>query len=149
GLKKYPIHLSTAVTGADDGGSPGTSKEEMDIPAPGDIRNVMVALSTRDGAWNGLLQHRYGEGERSSGHAEGKLVLAAMKSLTGDFYEAVEKVADMFKVKGDIFPIVNESVVLHAEMTDGTIVSGESNIPHEHKIISRIFLTPENIEPNP
>src|SRR5699024_3171335 len=49
----------------------------------------------------------------------------------------------------DIFPIVSESVVLHAEMTDGTIVSGESNIPHEHKIISRIFLTPENIEPNP
>src|SRR5699024_1022662 len=30
-----------------------------------------------------------------------------------------------------------------------TIVSGESNIPHEHKIINRIFLTPENIEPNP
>src|SRR5699024_2336704 len=65
------------------------------------------------------------------------------------FYEYVEILADMFKVKGDIFPIVNESVVLHAEMTDGTIVSGESNIPHEHKIINRIFLTPENIEPNP
>ncbi|HLR23651.1 MAG TPA: YvcK family protein [Pseudogracilibacillus sp.] len=149
GLKKYPIHLSTVVTVADDGGSTGKIKEEMDIPAPGDIRNVIVALSTADEELNGLFQHRFDEGETLSGHAVGNLVLAAMKSLTGDFYEAVEKVADMFKVKGDIFPIVNESVVLHAEMTDGTIVSGESNIPHEHKIINRIFLTPENIEPNP
>src|SRR5699024_12220871 len=107
---------------------------------------VIVALSTADEELNGLFQHRFDEGETLSGHAVGNLVLAAMKSLIGDFYEAVAKVADMFKVKGDIFTIVNEYVVLHDEMTDGTIVSGESNIPHEHKIINRIFLTPEIIE---
>ena len=57
--------------------------------------------------------------------------------------------SQLFKVKGNIYPVVKESVVLHAKMTDGTIVSGESNIPHKHKVIERIFLTPDYVEPNP
>ena len=78
-----------------------------------------------------------------SGHSLGNIVLVAMNSITGNFYEAVEKVSQMFKVKGNIYPIVNESITLHAEMEDGTIVSGESNIPIKNKKIKRVFINSE------
>ncbi|MED4958883.1 uridine diphosphate-N-acetylglucosamine-binding protein YvcK, partial [Paenibacillus macerans] len=40
-------------------------------------------------------------------------------------------------------------VVLHAEMEDGLIVTGESKIPEVRGKIKRIFLEPEEVEPLP
>lgn len=149
GLKQYPIDLSTIVTVADDGGSTGRIRAEMEIPAPGDIRNVIATLAQVDPEIKQLFQHRFSGTNDLSGHAVGNLVLAAMNSLTGDFYTAVKKVSNLFRVEGNIYPIVNGSVVLHAELDDGTIVSGESNIPVKNKKIKRVFLTPEEMEPIP
>ncbi|PXW89503.1 putative cofD-like protein [Pseudogracilibacillus auburnensis] len=149
GLKKYPIELSTIVTVADDGGSTGRLRKDIEIPAPGDIRNVIAALSNVDAELKELFQHRFQVSNGLSGHSLGNLVLVAMNALTGDFYSAVKKVSDLFQVKGNIYPIVNESVTLHAEMDDGMIVSGESNIPMKNKKIKRVFLTPNNLEPMP
>lgn len=146
GLKTYPIHLSTIVTVADDGGSTGKIREDIEIPAPGDIRNVIVAMSNVDEELHELFQHRFDGANGLSGHSLGNLVLVALHSLTGDFYGAVQKISKVFQVKGDIIPIVNESVTLHAEMEDGTIVSGESNIPVKNKKIRRVFLTPNDVK---
>src|SRR5699024_12747584 len=79
----------------------------------------------------------------------GNLVLAAMNDVTGDFYHAVKQVARLFCVEANIYPISNKSLTLHAELNDGTIVSGESNIPVKNKKIERVFLTSETMEPNP
>ena len=48
GLKKLNIDLTAIVTVADDGGSSGMLREEMQMPPPGDIRNVLVALAERE-----------------------------------------------------------------------------------------------------
>lgn len=149
GLKAYPIELTTIVTVADDGGSTGRLRKNIEIPAPGDIRNVIAALANVDNELHDLFQHRFQAANGLSGHSLGNLVLVAMNSLTGDFYSAVKKVSNIFKVQGDIIPIVNESITLHAEMDDGTVVSGESNIPIKNKKIKRVFLTPNNVEPIP
>ena len=46
GIKNIPdIDLSAIVTVADDGGSTGRIRSLYQIPAMGDIRNVLVALS--------------------------------------------------------------------------------------------------------
>ena len=45
GLKAFPVDITAIVTVADDGGSTGRIRDVMDIPAPGDIRNVLAALS--------------------------------------------------------------------------------------------------------
>src|SRR5699024_9135489 len=66
-----------------------------------------------------------------------------------DFFSAVQQLSKLLQVEANIYPIVNESVVLHAEMEDGTIVSGESNIPLKNKQIKRVFLTPNNLRPMP
>ena len=39
--REYPIDITAIVT-VDDGGSTGKIRSEMDIPAPGDIRNVIT-----------------------------------------------------------------------------------------------------------
>lgn len=149
GLKNHPLNLSAIVTVADDGGSSGRLRTEMAIPAPGDIRNVIAALSDAEPMLLDLFQHRFVNGNGLSGHAMGNLLLAAMTSVTGDFYNGIKEISRVLNVKGKIYPIANENMQLHAEMEDGEIVSGESNIPKANKKIKRVFLSPQPIIPLP
>ncbi|MUK89109.1 uridine diphosphate-N-acetylglucosamine-binding protein YvcK [Ornithinibacillus sp. L9] len=149
GLKNLPIHLTALVTVADDGGSTGRIRNEMAIPAPGDIRNVIAALSEVEPMIIQLFQHRFSIGNGLSGHSMGNLLLAAMTSITGDFYTGIKEISRVLNVKGEIIPISNENLTLHAEMEDGSIVAGESNIPLANKRIQRVFLDPEDVKPLP
>lgn len=71
GLKNLPIDLTALVTVADDGGSTGRLRDEMEIPAPGDIRNVIAALSEAEPMLLELFQHRFAVGNGLSGHSMG------------------------------------------------------------------------------
>jgi uncharacterized cofD-like protein len=147
GLKNLPVDLVAIVTVADDGGSTGRLRDEMEIPAPGDIRNVIAALSDAEPMLIELFQHRFEVGNGLSGHSLGNLLLAAMSSVTGGFYDGVKEISRVLNVKGTIYPISTEKISLHAKMTDGTIVSGESRIPESNKEIDYVFLRPEPIKP--
>lgn len=147
GFKKYPVDLTTIVTVADDGGSTGRLRADLEMPAPGDIRNTIAALSNVDEELEKLFQYRFETNKELAGHALGNVFLVAMSAMTGDFYQGIKQVSKMFQVTGKIYPVVNEPVVLHAEMTDGKIVSGESKIQLEHKKINRVYLTPDNVKP--
>lgn len=147
GLKEYPINLATIVTVADDGGSTGRLRETIEIPAPGDIRNTIAALANVDAELEELFQYRFMENENLAGHSLGNIVLAAMSTVTGDFYKGIQKISKLFSVKGEIYPIVNEPAILHAVMEDGTVVTGESKIQLGDKKISRVYLTPEDLKP--
>lgn len=149
GLKKLPIDLTAIVTVADDGGSTGRIRTEMEIPAPGDIRNVIAALSDAEPMLLELFQHRFTQGNGLSGHSMGNLLLAAMTSVTGNFNNGIKEISRVLNVKGKIYPISNENMSLHAEMIDGEIVSGESNIPLAQKKIKRVFLEPQPVKPLP
>ncbi|KEZ52084.1 gluconeogenesis factor YvcK family protein [Metabacillus indicus] len=147
GLKVYPVDITAIVTVADDGGSSGRLRDELSIPPPGDIRNVLAALSDVEPLVENLFQHRFNKGNSLTGHSLGNLILAAMTNITGDFFHAVTEMSKVLNVRGKVLPAANKSVVLHAEMEDGTIVSGESKIPYSGKKIKRVFLSPETIEP--
>lgn len=147
GLKEYPVDITAVVTVADDGGSSGRLREELHIPAPGDIRNVLAAMSDVEPIVEQMFQHRFQSKNELSGHSLGNLILAAMTSLTGDFVHAIQEMSKFLNVRGKVLPAANQSVVLHAEMEDGTIVSGESKIPFSGKKIKRVFLTPRHIKP--
>ncbi|HLR75448.1 MAG TPA: YvcK family protein [Virgibacillus sp.] len=149
GLKNLPIQLTALVNVADDGGSTGRIRSEMEIPAPGDIRNVIAALSDAEPMLLDLFQHRFKVGNGLSGHSMGNLLLAAMTSVAGDFYTGIKEISRVLNVKGNIYPISNESLSLHAKMDDGTIVSGESNIPLANKQIKYVYLSPQPVEPLP
>lgn len=149
GLKKMPLDITAIVTVADDGGSSGMIREELRIPPPGDIRNVLVALSETEPMFEKLLQHRFVNGNGLSGHSLGNLLIAALTSITGDFSKGISELSHILNVKGKVLPAANQSIVLRAIMTDGTMVEGESRIPKTNKQISRVFLEPENIEALP
>jgi uncharacterized cofD-like protein len=149
GLKRFPLDLTAIVTVADDGGSSGRLREDLCIPPPGDIRNVLAALSEVEPLIIELFQHRFHSNGDLSGHSLGNLILAAMTNITGNFAHAVQELSRVLNVKGKVLPSANEIVMLHAEMEDGTIVSGESKIPFSGKKIKRVFLTPQHIDPLP
>ncbi|TYR80076.1 YvcK family protein [Priestia megaterium] len=147
GLKEYPLDITAIVTVADDGGSSGRLRDELEIPAPGDIRNVLVALSDVEPLVEELFQHRFESGNELTGHSLGNLLLAAMTSITGDFVHAIREMSKVLNVRGKVLPAANRSVVLHAEMEDGSIVTGESTIPKSGKKIRRVFLSPKDVKP--
>lgn len=149
GLRKFPINLSAIVSVTDDGGSTGRLRKDLAIPALGDIRKVIASMSDAEPTLLKLFQHRFENGNGLSGHALGNLILAGMTSITGDFYRGIIEICKIFNVKGRIYPIANENMILKAEFTDGTVIRGESNIPKVGKKIKRVFYEPPHFQPLP
>lgn len=141
GLKQLAnIKLSAIVTVADDGGSTGRLRAQYNIPAMGDIRNVMCAMAESESLLSTLMNFRFdGEEGDVAGHNLGNLILTALSQNCGSFMEAIQTFSQVMNVKGDIIPSSTEVITLYAVMEDGTIVRGESNIPNFDNRISRVF----------
>lgn len=149
GLKEKPLDITAIVTVADDGGSSGILRNELQMPPPGDIRNVLTALADVEPLLSDMLNYRFAAGAGLAGHSLGNLILAAITDISGDFVTAVRELSRVFAVRGRVLPAAGQAVVLHAEMEDGTIITGESKIPEAGGRIKRIFLEPEEVEPLP
>jgi len=162
GLKQYvagrkregpgrPIaDLAAVVTVTDDGGSSGRLRREYRILPPGDIRNCMVALSKDELLLSKLFQYRFPAGRGLAGHSFGNLFLTALTNSTGgDFPKAVQTSAQVLAIRGRIFPSTAQNVTLAAELEDGTLVKGETNISRSRKRIARVRLVPRRVQPVP
>ena len=68
GLKQYPVDITAIVTVADNGGSSGRLREDLQIPPPGDIRNVLASLSDVEPLVEEMFQHRFKTSNELSGH---------------------------------------------------------------------------------
>lgn len=149
GLKKFPLDITAIVTVADDGGSSGRLRDDYDIPPPGDVRNVLAALSDVEPLVEEMFQYRFSKSEELKGHSLGNLMLAALTSITGDFANAISEMSRVLKVHGKVLPAANQIVTLHAQYEDQTIVSGESKIPTYGKKIEKVFISPSDVKPLP
>lgn len=149
GLKRYPIDLTAIVTVADDGGSSGRLFDQYDIPPPGDIRQVMAALSDVEPLIEKMFQYRFEGSDDLKGHSLGNLMLAALTTITGDFARAVEQMGLVLNIKGKVLPAANQRITLHAELEDGSIITGESKIPLYGRRIRNVFISPQDVKPLP
>jgi uncharacterized cofD-like protein len=147
GLKEYTSNLAAIVTVADDGGSSGRLREEYRILPPGDFRQCLVALADAEPLVKQLFNHRFENGSLN-GHSFGNLFIMAMAEVTGNFELAVRESGRVLAVRGDIIPSTLHDVTLVASV-NGTMVEGESKIPAQNGLISRVFLRPDNPELNP
>jgi len=145
GIKYLPeVDLSAIVTVADDGGSTGRLRRQYFIPAMGDIRNVMIAMSSEESIFKTLMDFRFtGDDADVGGHNLGNLILTALTQTHGSFMEAVSAVSKILNVKGKICPSTYQVITLYAKMEDGTIVCGESNIPDKNNHIKQVFYQTE------
>src|ERR1700728_4850249 len=147
---KLPIgDLTAVVTVTDDGGSSGRLRREYRVLPPGDIRNCMVALSKDEHLLGKLFQYRFPAGRGLAGHSFGNLFLTALTNVTGDFPRAVRVSSQVLAIRGRIFPSTAQNVTLEAELEDGTIVRGETNISRSRKRIRRVRLVPRRVRPLP
>src|SRR5688572_15651676 len=141
--------ISAIVSVADDGGSSGLLRESFDIPAVGDLRNCIVALSQGNQMWSRLFQHRFEGDNGLSGHALGNLIMTALVQRSGGLTSAIGQLTRALRLRGRIYPVTEDRVTLHAEGEDGIVVRGESRIPRPGRRIARIWLDPERAQPAP
>ena len=142
GLKNLDdVHLTTIVTVADDGGSTGRLRKSFQIPAMGDIRNVMIALSESEPLLTMMMNYRFegDAGNEIAGHNLGNLILTALMQTSGSFMQAISDISKVLKIKGDIIPATTQMVTLCARMSNGTIVRGESSIPKYDDRVVEVF----------
>jgi uncharacterized cofD-like protein len=140
--------LSAVVTVTDDGGSSGRLREDFKMLPPGDIRNCMVALSEDEHLLSKLFQFRFEHGDLE-GHSFGNLFVAALSHITGDFAQAVQMSSQILATRGKIFPSTNTNVTLAAQMDDGSLVRGETNITASRRSIVELRLEPATADPLP
>ncbi len=143
GLKNLTNNLTAIVTVGDDGGSSGKLRREMGVLPPGDIRNCIAALADEEDLVTQLFQYRFAEGGLG-GHSFGNLFLTALCSITGDMFRAIKESSKVLAIRGKVLPSTLDDMVLIAEMEDGRIIEGESDIPEAKGKIKRLFSRPEN-----
>ncbi len=148
GLKNYTGNLTAVVTVADNGGSSGRLRGALGILPPGDIRNCMVALADTEPLMERLFQYRF-EGGELAGHSFGNLFLAAMEEAAGDFVSGLRASSHVLAVRGRVLPATLDQVELSAELDDGQVVVGESQIGDSSARIRRVWMNPADARPLP
>ena len=146
GIKERTSNVTGVVTVSDDGGSSGILRHELGILPPGDIRNCIVALAEAEPLMKELFEYRFTEGNGLAGHSFGNLFIAAMSGVTGNFEQAVSESSRVLKVTGRIVPSTLVDVRLTADMADGTVVLGETNIAASPKRIRDVQISPAEPE---
>lgn len=144
-LTKISDDVTAVVSVADDGGSSGRLVREMGIPAPGDARRCLLALSGESEIGD-VFAYRFGTGELA-GHALGNLILAALADMTGSLGEALAAASHMLGARGSVIPAVDGHVRLVADV-GGVEVTGQSVLTGTPGI-RRIRLDPPTPPANP
>ena len=145
GLKEFPIDLTAIVSVCDDGKSTGVLREEFNIPAVGDIRRVLIALSETEPLVAELFNYRFNTTSDLDGHTVGNLLLTASSEITGNLSDGIEALSKVLNLKGKVVPLTEDNVVLMGEMADGTIIEGEHNITMHKSPIKRVFYKEEPV----
>lgn len=131
--------VTAIATTFDDGGGTGELRRVYsELPAVGDIRQCLDAMSGLSGRALRALASRFGAGEKSSdrlkvqGQTLGNLIIARtiQDELThgGTFSSALKVVSELFQTKGRVVPPSNDIRSLVFDLPDGTRIFGEHNV---------------------
>ena len=142
GLRNQSVDITAVVTVADDGGSSGQLRDSVTaMTPPGDLRNVLVALSDMPKLYSDIFQYRFKKEDKFlANHALGNLIIAGMSEMRGSTYEAIQLLSKMMHVEGKVYPSSDEPLILHAVFKDGTTAVGESKIALDRKTIDHVFV---------
>lgn len=143
GLKQFPIDITAIVAVSDDGKSSGRLREEFNVPAVGDIRQVIISLSETEPLFKQLLNYRFKTNSDLNDHALGNLLLTGLIEVAGNMATGIESLSKILNLKGKVLPLTEECVTLIAETQDGEIIEGEHNIGHSNKKIKKVYYQKE------
>ena len=112
GLKLFPLDVTTVIAVSDNGSSTGVLKEELDIPAVGDIGKVLLSMANVDSDFVDLLRYRFSKEGSLHNHPVRNIMLAALIDTKGSLTEAAKYMAKILRVKGTVLPLTEEKVEL-------------------------------------
>jgi len=141
GVKEHSRDITAIVSMADDGGSSGKLRQELNINPPGDVRKCLIALADEEPLMSELLDFRFPEHELG-GHNFGNLFLTALARIRGDFGEAVREANRILSVRGQVLPATLERVLLVATHEDETKTTGQALISKTQKRIRQLEVRP-------
>ncbi len=152
-LKRYPCTITAIVTMADSGGSSRRLMDEFGQLPVGDVRQALLALSRNGMLWRDVFTFRFrkGQGQRAArgiegdpsdsqaqrvaeqagvaGHSLGNLIISALQEINdGNLLRAIEDAQELLDTAGKVLPVTLTHSTLCAEMTDGSIICGETDI---------------------
>ncbi|TWS95386.1 YvcK family protein [Streptococcus sp. sy018] len=141
-LRHEDVDITAIVTVADDGSSSGQLRSAMKISPPGDLRNVLVAMSDMPKFYEQIFQYRFQENDGPlAGHPLGNLIIAGLSEMQGSTYKAMQILTQFFHTTGKIYPASDQPLTLHAVFQDGHEVVGESSISDYQGMIDHVFVT--------
>lgn len=118
----YAGHTTAIVSTGDDGGSSGRLRECIEMPAPGDLRRCLAAVSPNRQLAE-AMEHRFTEGDLA-GHAVGNLVLAGLVDAGHDLVSAAAHLSRWLGVDADVMqvlPATDAPIDLVAETPEGPV----------------------------
>ncbi|AKS34509.1 gluconeogenesis factor YvcK family protein [Mycolicibacterium goodii] len=130
--RRLTPHVTAVVTVADDGGSSGRLRSELDIVPPGDLRMALAALasdSPHGRLWATIIQHRFGGSGALAGHPIGNLILAGLNEVLADPVAALDELGRILGVKGRVLPMCPIALQIEAD------VAGLESDPRMSRVI--------------
>ena len=138
GLKLFPLDVTTVIAVSDNGSSTGVLKEELNIPAVGDIGKVLLSMANVDADFVNLMGYRFSKEGSLHNHPVRNIMLAALIDTKGSLAEATKYMAKLLQVKGTVLPLTEEKVDLVGEGDNGSFI-GEECVSEHIKDIKRLY----------
>jgi uncharacterized cofD-like protein len=117
--RRLTPYVTAVVTVADDGGSSGRLRSELDVVPPGDLRMALAALasdSPQGQLWATIIQHRFGGDGALAGHPIGNLLLAGLNEVLADPVAALDELGRMLGVNGRVLPMCPIALQIEADV---------------------------------
>ena len=152
GLKNYTSNITAIVTVSDYGEGQTNSRRELDMLPLNDIKDSMIALSSKGDEMNQLFNYEFKDG-RLRGLSFSDIYFRAMSEVNQDFTKSIMRSNEVLNIIGKVLPVTLDEMKICAELDNGYVVTERSKIAEivSEKItkINRIYLNPSNCRPAP
>lgn len=151
-LRHITRNISAIVTVADDGGSSGRIRKEMDLLPPGDLRMALAALcddTDWGNTWAKVLQHRFESTGPLNGHSVGNLLISAFWQIYEDPIVGLDWVGKLLDANGRVLPSALVPINISGEaVIDGEkqVISGQANMANSGGHFTDVQISPSDPE---
>ena len=152
--RRLTPYVTAVVTVADDGGSSGRLRSELDVVPPGDLRMALAALasdSPHGQLWATIIQHRFGGNGALAGHPIGNLLLAGLNEVLADPVAALDELGRMLGLKGRVLPMCPIALQIEADVAGldsdprmSRVIRGQVAVATTVGKVRRVRLSPGN-----
>jgi uncharacterized cofD-like protein len=152
--RRLTPHVTAVVTVADDGGSSGRLRNELDVVPPGDLRMALAALasdSPHGQLWGTIMQHRFGGSGALAGHPIGNLLLAGLNEVLADPVAALDELGRVLGLKGRVLPMCPIALQIEADVGGlesdprmSRVIRGQVAVATTVGKVRRVRLLPSN-----